>query len=87
MFNLSLVNSVVLVSSNSVSRSSMNANHVEQIWCCYMYFSPDTMCSSFMVRRVFFFLTIIGIDLLINLKGNFFEPTVGSRPNFNRMCR
>ena len=25
-------------------------------------------------------------NLLINLKGNFFEPAVGSRPNFNRIC-
>ena len=29
---------------------------------------------------------IISCNLLINLKGNFFEPAVGSRPNFNRMC-
>ena len=38
------------------------------------------------VNRVYIFIFVTLCNLRINLKVTFFEPAVGSRPNFARMC-
>ena len=54
-----------------------------QLGCCFKY-SHDSLPKKgeIPLRKI----EIEHINLLINLKGNFFEPAVGSCPNFNRMC-